>query len=674
VSFASLFRRREGKKGVDWALSVEETPQNPIAWFLGQKGVSFHRFLGLVIGSLNLALVILLLYCVIFGTMEIRILRSAVLTLFLLLAFLTYPLGKKSWKEPLTPLFLVDSAFIFFALAVQVYTYANIDRFTFEIADLSFWEAFCGITTFILILEACRRTMGYSFSLLCLLFLLQPLFAHYMPGILYGPPVKMTYLIEQQFLRDDGIFGLALGVMVTTLSIFLVFGAFLQKTSVGQFFISLALSAAGRFTGGPAKVAIISSGLMGSISGSVTANVVTTGAITIPMMKSAGFKKEFAGAVEAVASSGGQLMPPVMGVSAFLVAAIMGIPYFEVCQRAVIPAFLYFGSVFLIVHLRARRIGLKALPPEDIPSFVNTVREGGYLTIPLVVIIYMLIQGYSAEKSVVIALFSIFILSFIRSETRLTPARFLDALEEGARIMIPIGIACAGIGLIIGSLGVSGVAMRLTSFVVQASGGHLWIALVYTMAAGIILGMGVPTAVVYIFLAVIVVPALIEMGVAPIAAHLFAFYWGVIGNITPPVALGSFAAAAIARASIMKTALSGVRVGIACFLIPYLFVYAPELLLTGSFGRTVQVLFTAAIGIWALGSATEGYFLKKANLLERFFLFVAALVLIKPGWYTDTLGLVIFCLVLLAQIRGMPVPVWCLFKRVFFGKSDAVKA
>jgi len=655
VTLFDLFKRREDRKGINWHLAVEESQLNAIGWAIEQEGFNAHRLLGITIGALNLSMVTILLFCVIFGTMEIRIVRSVILTFFLVLSFLTRPLGKKSWKEPFNIFFMIDILFIFLAVAIQIYTCVHIDRFTWQIGELSFWEKTCGVIEFFLILEASRRTMGLFFSLLCLFFLIQPLFSNYLPGIFYGPPTLFEEIIEQQFLRDDGIFGLALGVMVTTLSIFLIFGAFLQKTSTAQFIISLAYSIAGKFRGGPAKVSIIASGFMGSISGSVTANVATTGAVTIPMMKNAGYSKEFAGAVEAVASSGGQLMPPVMGVSAFLVAAIMGIPYFEVCQRAALPAILYFFSVFLVVHLRARKLGLTPLNEAEIPSFINTIRDGGYLGIPIFIIIYMLIRGYSAEKSVVIALLFIFGLSFFKKETRLNPIGFLNALEEGAKIMLTIGVSCAGIGLIIGSIGASGVATRLTSFVIQASRGQLWVTLIYTMIAGIILGMGVPTAVVYIFLAVIIVPALIQMGVVPIAAHLFAFYWGVIGNITPPIAMGSFTAAAIARAGIMKTSITGVRVGVVCFLLPFMFVYAPELLLIGDINKILISFLTALAGIWALAAAMEGFLLKKTNIIVRFLLFVAAITLIKPGIYTDIPGFLILGIILLTQKHTLKV-------------------
>ncbi|MBW1711649.1 MAG: TRAP transporter fused permease subunit [Deltaproteobacteria bacterium] len=650
---ARLFGRRQGKKGVDWDIGLQtRESENAFLWFLGQRGFSAHRLLAFVIGVLNLSMVTILIYCVVYGSMEIRILRSTILTFFLVLSFLMFPLGKKSWKEPFGPLFLLDVALICLAVAIQVYTLAHIDRFTWEIAPLSFWEAFFGVALLILVAESARRTMGLLFCGICVFFLLQPMFSHYLPGILYGPPIDYEQVIEQQFLRDDGIFGLALGVMVSTLSLFLIFGAFLQKTSASQFFISLAQSIAGRFSGGTAKIAVVSSAFMGSISGSVTANVATTGSVTIPMMKKSGYPSEFAAGVEAVASSGGQLMPPIMGISAFLIAAIMGIPYFEVCKHALIPAVLYFTAVFMVVHLRARKMGLKPLDADEVPSTINVFRDGGFLAIPVAAIVYLLIRGYSAEKAVITSLALVFVLSFIRPQTRLSPKGLLDALETGGRIMIPIGIACASVGLIIGSLGASGLATRFTSFVVEAAGGQLWVALLYSMIAAMILGMGVPTAVVYVFLAVLIVPALVQMGVEPIAAHLFVFYFGVIGNITPPFALASFTAAAIAGANLMKTGFTGVAIGLASFIIPFAFAYSPQLLFVGSPLEVLTFALPALVGIWALPLVTEGWAFRPMKLLTRAVLFFAAIALIKPGLLTDAFGFVVVATIVISQWRA----------------------
>ena len=645
-----LFERRTGEKGVDWSLIPDKTStENPMEWFLTKKGFSFHRMLALIMGTLNISMVVILLFSVIFGAIEMRTFRSTILSFFLIITFLNYPLGKKSWTSPYNLYTVIDIGLVFLTVLIQAYTLVNIDRFTWKIVEPTSFEIFLGISLFGVVFEAARRTMGLLFGAVCLLFLIQPLFSNYLPGIFYGPPIDFLYLIEQQFSRDDGIFGMALGVMVSTLSVFLIFGTFLQKTSAAQFFISLAFSIAGRFSGGAAKIAVISSGLMGSISGSVVANVVTTGSITIPMMKKSGYEPEFAGGVEAVSSSGGQLMPPIMGIAAFLMAAIMGISYIEVCARALLPAIFYFLAVFLVVHFRARRTGLKPLDRQNIPNLINVLRDGGVLLLPLVVIVYLLLRGYSAEMAVIVSLALIFIVSFLHPETRMNPRKILDAFDESAKVIVPIGVACGAVGMIIGSLGASGLTMRFSSFVVHAAGGKLWIALVYTMVAAIVLGMGVPTAVVYIFLAVIVVPALITMGVEPFAAHLFVFYFGVIGNITPPFALASYAAAGVARTNPMTTAFSSVRVGVASFLIPFMFVYAPSLLFIGPLMNTALVAVPVIIGIGALAGAVEGWFLQKTSVVERLMLLVAAVVLIKPGLLTDGVGLVLVCFVLALQ-------------------------
>lgn len=648
-----FLKRREDRKGIDWNLIKEDSDENAILWFLRHKGFSPHRLLTFFIGTLTLSMVIILLFNGTFGAMEVRIFRSTILSFFLILAFLLYPIGRKSWKEPFNAFFTIDLLLIFLTIAIQCYTFWNIDRFTWKIGRLSFMEKTCGIIEFFLILEASRRTMGWIFTGTCFFFLIEPLFSNYLPGILHGPAIDFEHIVEQQFMRDDGIYGIALGVMVTTLSVFLIFGSFLAKTSTGQFIISLAFAIAGKFRGGPAKVSVFSSALFGTMSGSAVANVVVDGVVTIPMMKQVGYSKEYAGAIEAATSSGGQIMPPVMGVSAFLMAGIVGVSYSTICKHALIPALLYYLALFLAIDLNAKKRDLKPLNEADLPHLMNVLRDGGYLFIPVLAIIYFLIQGFTPEKAVIFSLILIFGLSFVRPQTRLTPLRLLDSLEEGGKSMVAIGVSCAAVGIIIGSLGASGLGTRFTSFVIEASEGHLWVALVYTMIAGLILGMGVPTAVVYILLAALVVPSLIQMGVVPIAAHLFAFYFGVIANITPPVAMASFAAAAIAKSNYMKTGFISMRIAIPCYLIPFVFAYAPELLLVGSLSKIVIVVFTTTVGVWALAAANEGWFLRRVGIVERIILSIAAISLIIPEFYTDLLGLFLFGIVIFIQKKGL---------------------
>jgi TRAP transporter 4TM/12TM fusion protein len=637
-----FFKRREGRKGIDWEMIKEETGENAIVGFLKKKGLSPHRILAFFIGSLTLSMVIILLFNGTFGAMETRIFRSTILSFFLVLAFLLYPLGRKSWKDPFNAFFVIDVLLIFLTIAIQCYTYINIDRFTWKIGILSSIEKTCGIVEFFLILEASRRSMGLVFTGTCFFFMIEPFFSNYLPGSLRGPVIDFEHMVEQQFMRDDGVFGIALGVMVSTLSIFLIFGSVLEKTSTGQFIIALAFAIAGKYRGGPAKVSVFSSSLFGTMSGSAVANVVVDGVVTIPMMKQVGYSKEYAGAIEAATSSGGQIMPPVMGVAAFLIAGILGVSYATICKHAVIPALLYYLALYFAIDLNAKKRDLKPLNEAELPHLVNVVRDGGYLFLPVVAIIYFLIEGFTPEKAVIFSLVIIFVLSFIRPQSRLTPVKLLDALEEGGKTMVAIGVSCAAVGLIIGSLGASGLGTKFTSLVLDVSGGYLWLALIFTMIAALILGMGVPTSVVYILLAVLVIPALVQMGVMPIAAHLFAFYFGVIANITPPVAMASFAAAAIAKSDYMKTGFTSMRIAIPTYLIPFVFIYAPGLLLMGSISGIILVVFTTSIGVWALAAANEGWLFRRMNALERIVLTIAAIALIIPKWYTDIVGLLLF--------------------------------
>jgi len=649
--FINFFRRRQGKKGIDWELIKEDSGGSIIASFLGGKGFSIHRLQAFFISTLAISMTIILLFCGSFGALEVRIFRSTILTFFLLLAFLVHPLGRKSWRDPLNVFFVLDVVLIFLTVGIQIYTYVDIDRFTWKLGELSFLETFSGFAEFFLILEASRRTMGLVFTGICFFFLIEPFFAHSLPSFFHGPSIDFEQMIEQQFMRDDGIFGIALGVMVNTISIFIIFGAFLQKTLTGQFFIALANSVAGKFRGGAAKIAVITSALFGTMSGSVVANVTVTGVVTIPMMQKGGYSKEYAGAVEAAASTGGQVLPPVMGVGAFLLAGILGVSYATVCYHAIIPAILYYVSLYFAIDFHAQKMNIQPFNKVDVPDPINVMRDGGYLFVPIGIIIYLLIKGFSPEKAVVLSLLFIFALSFFRHQTRLSPVKLLEAFEEGGRMMVQIGVACAAIGLIIGSVGASGLGTRFTSLVLQASGGHPWVALVFTMIAGIILGMGVPTSVVYILLAVLIVPLLIQLGFMPITAHLFVFYFGVIANITPPVAMAAMAASTLAKSNYMKTGFISMRIALPCYLVPFVFVYAPELILIGSVSKMIIAILSAAIGVCSMSAANEGWLVGRANFLERVLLFVAAIFLILPAMHSSFFGFLLFGIVFIMQLK-----------------------
>lgn len=421
---------------------------------------------------------------------------------------------------------------------------------------------------------------------------------------------------------------------------------------MGKFFIDAANAIAGWASGGPAKVAVLSSGLMGTVSGSSVANVVGTGSLTIPMMKKLGYHKNFAGAVEAAASTGGQLMPPVMGAAAFLMAEFVGVPYVEIVKAAVIPAFLYFMGVWLGVHFEAKRNNLKGIPREELPKFGQLLRERGHLAIPLLVIVWLLVSGYTPMRAALVAIVLSIICSALRKSTRMKPLEIVKGLENGARNVLGVLVACAAAGIIIGVVTKTGVGLKLASGLLELSGGLLLPSMFLTMITAIVLGMGVPTTANYVITSTIAAPALLQMGVPILAAHMFVFYFGIIADVTPPVALAAYAGAGIAGGNALKTGVNASKLAIAAFIIPYMFVLSPELLLVyGVDSGLIWALVTAVVGMVALSSALIGYLAAPLVSWQRIILGAGGLMMIKPGLMTDIAGIVIFAAILILQLK-----------------------
>ena len=433
--------------------------------------------------------------------------------------------------------------------------------------------------------------------------------------------------------------GIPLGVSSTFIFLFILFGAYLETTGLGKFFIDIANALAGWAAGGPAKVAVLSSGLMGTVSGSSVGNVVGTGSFTIPMMKKMGYSKEFAGAVEATASTGGQLMPPIMGAAAFLMAEFMGVAYIEVVKAAAIPAVLYFTGIWIGVHLEAKKHGLKGIPRSELPKFKELFFERGHLALPLIGIIYLLVAGYSPTRAALAAILLAIIASFLRKSTRMKPIEIVQGLEKGAKGVLGVMIACASAGIIIGIVTKTGVGLKLAGALIDLAGGMLLPAMFFTMVTSIILGMGVPTTANYVITSTIAAPALIQMGVPLMAAHMFVFYFGIIADVTPPVALAAFAGAGISGGNPMKTGVTASKLAIAAFVIPYIFVLSPALLMINTTPLELAWAFaTSIIGMIGLGTAMIGYFLAPANIIMRVAAFVGGITLIIPGLYSDMVG------------------------------------
>lgn len=572
--------------------------------------------------------------------------RSVFLTLILVLTFFLHPIRAGSGRQLFRGLFLLDIFLIILAIGIEVYILYDIDELQLRWGAPTRMDTLVGSLAIFLVLEATRRTVGWPMVIITGFFILHTVHGNYFPGLLNSPPTPWIRFVDVTF-SDIALFSLPLMVVSSFIILFLLFSSFLIRTGAGNFFINLAYSIAGRLTGGPAKTAVLASAFMGTLSGSGVANVVATGSFTIPLMKSVGYRPLFAGAVETVASTGGILMPPIMGAAAFIIAQFLSVPYLQVCMHALIPAVLYFTSVMMMVHFEAKKEGLKPIDKNALPSFQKTLAGGGHLLLAVAALIVFLALGYTEMMAAFWAILCLLLLSSLKKETRLSPVAFLSAMEEGSRAAVTVGMACACAGIIIGSVYISGLGMKFAHILVTAARGELWLTLLYVMIASIILGMGMPATAVYLTLVTIVVPALLELGVKPIAAHLFCFYFGCISAITPPVCLAAFAAGAISGANPMRTGFTACRIGIAAFIVPFMFVYDSSMLMIGKLPYVLWVLCTAICGIFALSAGVEGWLVRRATIPERAVLVIASVVLIKPGLLTDTagfglLGLVIF--------------------------------
>jgi TRAP transporter 4TM/12TM fusion protein len=539
----------------------------------------------------------------------------------------------------------VDAACIGIALGAQVYTLASLDRFVDPGYSVTSTDVVVGTLLIVTVLEAARRTVGWGLTLTAVFFLLQTWQADKFVWILYGPPATWTSMVESFFGKEEGLYGIPVGIMSSVLILFIIFAAFLSMTGIGDFFVRLATALAGRLTGGPAKVSVFSSAMLGTISGSGVANVMMDGVFTIPMMKRIGYGATFAAAVEAVASIGGQIMPPIMAAAAFIMADFVGVPFRQIALAATIPALLYFLCVFVTVHLEAKRLGLRRVPREEMPRLGHTLKTDGYLLLPLVALIGYLYYGFSEELAALMAVGTTFLVSFVRKRSALGPVRLLQAFESGARAGVTVAMAVAAAGLIIGCLFLSGIGMKFSYMLMTLSGGQLWLALIYTTLAAILLGLSLPTTAVYLTLAIIVAPGLVQMGVPKMAAHMFIFYMGVTSDLTPPTCLSPFAAAAIAGSPPMATAWQAMRLGAVLFIVPFMFVYSPELLMIGPWGPILLAFARAAVGVFCLAAGLQGWLRCRATPLDRALLLAAGLLLVVPNVMADLAGLLLLALV-----------------------------
>ena len=576
-------------------------------------------------------------------------LLSLFLAFSLAVGFVHYPLNPK--RPGFLPLLVVDLILAALGFSFAIYIYFDYWEFIFRVGEPTGWDMFFGIVSIVLIFELTRRVVGWPLLIIAFAFLAYCFFGQFLPAPFSHRGYDLERIATTLFMSKNGLFGVPMRVTTNFIYLFIAFGAFYETCGGTAFFVDLASALFGRLRGGPAKVSVAVSGMMGTISGSAVANTVATGTLTIPLMKRIGFESHVAGAVEAAASTGGQLMPPVMGAAAFIMAEYLGVAYIEVCKAAVIPAVLYFVAIYSVVHFYSLKIGIKGLPENEIPSVKLVFRDKWMFTVPLIVLLSILIKGYSPRIAVLYSLPAIVVVSFLRKESRMMPSKILNALAKTGYNCVMVVGACATAGIVIGVVLLTGMGSKITALVITASAGSLLLALPIVMLASILFGMGLPTVVCYVLLAATVAPSLVDLGVHPLAAHLFIFYFGMLCMVTPPVSFAAYAGAAIAKADPMKTGWTAWTFALAGFLLPYMFVYNNSLLLMGSALNILLSIFTSVIGVVCLGAGIIGHFVKQTNLYERIFLLAAAFLLIKPGLMTDLLGLGCVGLTLYLQLR-----------------------
>lgn len=595
---------------------------------------------GKIVAAICICFSLFQIYTGIFGTLDAMIQRCIHLSFGICLVFLLCP-TKKSWVKG-GRFHPIDILFTVLAIIPPIYILVNYQQLILRAGTVTPTDAVVGLLGMVMVLEAARRIVGLPIVIVVLCFLAYGFLGPYMPGPLAHRGLTINQMVGHLFFTTEGVFGIPLGVSSTFIFLFILFGAYLEKTGLGKFFIDIANALAGWASGGPAKVAVISSALQGTISGSSVANVVGSGSFTIPMMKKLGYHKNFAGAVEAAASTGGQLMPPIMGAAAFLMAEFVGIPYMEVVKAAVVPAILYFLGVFLGVHFEAKKNHLEGTPRSQLEPWGRIMKEEGHLAIPLIAIIALLASGYTPMKAALAGIFISIATAMLRASTRMSFYDIVDGLVKGARGALGVIIACASAGMIIGIVTKTGVGLKLASALVTVAAGNFMLLLLCTMLTSLILGMGVPTTANYVITSTIAAPALIQLGVPILAAHMFVFYFGIIADITPPVALAAYAGSAISGGDPLKTGVNASKLGIAAFIIPYVFVLSPQLLGIGAtFGSVLFTTCTAIIGMTGISGAMIGQFYCRANILERLLLVAGGLCLIDPHTLTDIIGVAI---------------------------------
>lgn len=589
------------------------------------------------------------------GILDAIKLRAWTLGFLLVSTFILYPAKKTVKKVSKLPT-AMDIVCIVLSIASVGYLILMFDTFARDWGGIhqSNWDFVFGGVGIIMLFEASRRVVGNALTIIAGIFLLYSFAGSYIPGVFGHRGFSTERVIDLMYWGPSGIFGIALGVFATFVFMYVLFGSFLKNSGFSDFINDLALTIAGYSAGGPAKVSVIGSAAMGMISGSAVGNVVTTGAVTIPLMKKTGYTSRFAGAVEAVASTGGLFTPPIMGAAGFIMAEFIGVPYTTVMIAAITPALLYYITVFMAVHFEAKRMGLSGISKENIPNALIVLKTRGHLLLPLIILIWLLITGVSPIYAAVWALLGTVVASWFRKSTRMGWNSIILSIKEGCRGAIMVGIACSIVGIIVGTITLTSLGLVIGNNMLYLAGDNLFLAGFFTMIISIILGMGMPATAAYIIVATVSAPLLVELGVSPIVAHMFAFLYASLSNITPPVALSSYAASGIAGVSPNKVSITSIKLGITGFIIPFFFLYNPVLIFSGeTIGDSLQALVTASIGAVCIASGIQGWLLSKTTIIQRIILFVTAFLMINPGILSDLLGVVTLVLILFWQKVSM---------------------
>jgi len=578
--------------------------------------------------------------------------RSVHLVLILVLVFALYPPIKSAARNKIDIYLIIDGILILLALLIGAYIWIEFDAIVERQGDWILTDVIMGSIALGLVMEATRRVIGLFMSAIAAIFLLFTYFGPWMPDLLAHKGYSIERIVTTLYLTTEGIWGLPTGVAATFVFVFILFGSFLERTGGGDFFIDLAYALTGRMTGGPAKTAILASGFMGSVSGSAVANVVTTGSFTIPMMKKIGYKPHVAGAIEAAASTGGQIMPPVMGAGAFLMAEFTNTSYLYIVKIAIIPALLYYLSVLFFVHFEAKKEGFKPMLKADLPNVRETLKNGLHFFLPVLILIYVLFNNYSPMMAGFVAVISTVLAAMLRRATRLSLKDILDGLEAGARNAVMVSVACGCAGIIVGCVSLTGLGLKFSSLVVSLSAGSPLLAIILIGMASLVLGTGLPVTASYIVLVILAGPALMDLGLPIIVAHMIVFWYSQDANVTPPVSLAAFAGAGIAGASPMKTGFASWKIAKGLYIIPIVMAYRP---LLGN-GTTIEIIMTTfftTIGLIAFTSTMERFLFRKLNLIETLLMAAAALALFWPNYALSGVGAVILALIAGRQWLGM---------------------